>query len=186
MRARLAKAMSVTAWAAALLVAWTSVAGAATAAAVSPDAPVQPVQPLSVVRAPFLVSYASQLPPLMKDDSLLDQRANDLVAGQHRAIAAFAIGAGAAVVLGLVSVIDEQDDCFGSGLTRLCQRQPNWTLLAVAGGLFAASIVTGVVLSPHDNLVDVVNAWNQAHPDRPLALAPGIYVSDPTPPPATP
>lgn len=237
--------MKVAACAVALLVAWTSVARAATAVVVSPDAPVraeaaatgpvlqtfaagehvyvspevtagfrtiqlpdkrvgfisdgdvrldaaapaapvQPVQPLSVVRAPFLVSSSNQLPPLMKDDSLLDQRANDLVAGQHQAIAAFAIGGGAAVAVGLIGAIDEQNDCFGSGFTRMCQKQPNWTLLGVAAGLFAVGMLAGALLMPHDNLVDVVNAWNQAHPDRPLAIAPTAYASDPTPPPASP
>jgi hypothetical protein len=236
--------MRVGAWVAALVVAWTSVARAATAVVVSPDAPVragaaatapvlqtfaagehvyvspevtagfrtiqlpdqrvgfisdgdvrldtaapaapvQPIQPLSVVRAPFLVSSSSQLPSLMKDDSLLDQRANDLVARQHQAIAAAAIGGGAAVVVGLIGVIDEQDDCFGSGLTRMCQKQPNWTMLGVAGGLFAVGMLVGALLMPHDNLVDVVNAWNQAHPNRPLAIAPTAYASDSTPPPGT-
>jgi hypothetical protein len=237
--------MRVGAWAAALLVAWTTTAGAATAVVVSPDAPVRseaaatapvlqtfaagehvyvspavtagfrtiqlsdqrvgfisdgdvrldaaaptaPVQPLSVVRAPFLVSSSKQLPPLMKDDSLLEQRANGLVAGQHQAIGAFAIGGAAAVVVGLIGAIDEQNDCFGSGLTRLCQKQPNWTILGVAGGLFAAGMLVGALLMPHDDLVDVVNAWNQAHPDRPLAPAPPAYVSTrahQAPSPATP
>ena len=234
--------MRAGAWAVALLVAWTSVARAATAVVVSPDAPVraeaaatapvlqtfaagehvyvspevtagfrtiqlpgrrvgfisdgdvrldaaapvQPVQPLSVVRAPFLVSSSSQLPPLMKDDALLDQRANDLVAGQRRAITAFAIGGGAAVVVALISAIDEQNDCFGAGPTSMCQKQPNWTILGISGGLFAVSILVGALLIPHDTLVDVVNAWNQAHPDRPLAIAPTAYVPDPTPTPASP
>jgi hypothetical protein len=140
-------------------------------------APVQPIQPLSVVRAPFLVSSYSQLPQLMKDDSLLDQRANDLVAGRHQAIAAFAIGGAAAVVVGLIGAIDEQNDCFGSGFTRMCQKHPNFTILGVAGGLFAVGMLVGALLMPHDNLVDMVNAWNQAHPDRPLAIAPHAYVS---------
>jgi hypothetical protein len=240
--------MRVGAWAAALLVGWSSVAQAATAVVVSPDAPVraeagatapvlqtfaagehvyvspevtagfrtiqlpdkrvgfisdgdvrldtaapaapvQPIQPLSVVRAPFLVSSSNQLPPLMKDDSLLDQRANDLVAGQHQAIAAVAIGGGVAVLVGLIGAIDEQNDCFGSGFTSMCQKHPNFTVLGVAGGLFAVSMLVGALLLPHDNLVDVVNAWNQAHPDRPLAIAPAASVSHPPPrgdPPPTP
>jgi hypothetical protein len=174
----------VAAWAVALLVGWTSVARATTAVVGSPDAaaPPAPVQPLSVVRTPFLISSSSELPALMKDDSLLDQRANDLVAAQHRAVAAFAVGGGAAVVLGLISVIDEQNDCFGSGLTRSCQKEPNWTMLAVAGGFFAVGMLVGASLMPHDNLVDLVNAWNQAHPERPLAIAPIAYVSNLAPP----
>jgi hypothetical protein len=151
-----------------------------------PAAPVQPIQPFSVVRAPFLVSSANQLPPLMKDDPLLDQRASDLVARRHQGIAAVAIGGGAAVVVGLIGAIDEQNDCFGSGFTRMCQKQPNWTILGVAGGLFAVGMLVGGLLLPHDNLVDVVNAWNQAHPDRPLAVAPTAYLSDSTPPAASP
>jgi hypothetical protein len=154
----------------------------------APAEPVQPIQPLSVVRAPFLVSSYSQLPELMKEDSLLDQRANDLVAGRHQAIAAVAIGGGAAVVAGLIGAIDEQNDCFGSGFTRMCQKHPNFTILGVAGGLFAVGMLVGALLMPHDNLVDVVNAWNQAHPDRPLAIAPSPYAygSTPTPPPPSP
>jgi hypothetical protein len=64
--------------------------------------------------------------------------------------------------------------------------RPNWTILGVGGGLFAVSMLVGALLMPHDNLVDVVNAWNQAHPDRPLAIAPTAYVSDSTPLPASP
>jgi len=238
MRVRVANSMRVGAWAAALLVAWMSVAWAATAVVVSPDAPVraeaaatapvlqtfaagehvyvspevtggfrtiqlpdkrvgfisdgdvrleaaapvQPVQPLSVMRAPFLVSSSGQLPALMKNDSLLDQRANDLVARQHQATAAFAIGAGAALAVSLISLIDEQNDCIGSGFTRLCQKEPNWTVLGLAGGLFVVSMLVGASLMPDDKLVDVVNAWNQAHPERPLAIAPPAYVSYPAPP----
>ena len=187
--------MRVGAWASALLVAWTSAGWAATDA-VSPDAPdpaaaaatapVQPVQPLAVVRPPFLVSSSSELPELMKDDSLLARRANDMVAEGHQAVAAIAIGGGAAVVLGLISAIDEQNDCFGSGVTRMCQKQPNWTILGIAGGVFAVGLLVGGLLLPHDKPVDLVNAWNQAHPDRPLGMAPPAYASDAPPPPGAP
>jgi hypothetical protein len=171
MRAQVARSTSVGAWAAALLVAWTGIAQA------------EPVQPLSVARPPYLVSSSRELPALMKDDSLLGPRANNLVAQQHRAITAVAVGGGAAVVLGAIGMIAEQDDCFGSGFTRQCQKQPNWTILGVAGGVFAVGLLVGVMLMPSDNLVNLVNAWNLAHPDRPLGIAPATYeVSNATPP----
>jgi hypothetical protein len=48
---------------------------------------------------------------------------------------------------------------------------PNTGLPVTASVISLSGVLAAVLLSPkHDDLLDVINAWNVSHPDRPFEL----------------
>ncbi len=153
-----------------------------------------PVQPLSTAHSLFIVKDLDQLPELMKDDALLGPRARDLI---HSRKVAIGIGAGAGIASMLIAplaLVSTNTECVGSGSNQLCQQAPNFTFGYVAGGvLLVGGIVALAIMASAEDPIDLLNAWNQQHPDRPLTVAPSAVASpdssppmDTTPPPPTP
>ena len=143
-----------------------------------------PVQPLSTAHPLFIVKDLDQLADLTKDDALLGPRARDLVHNNHLA-AGVGIGAGvASLLIAPLALVFTNTDCVGSGSTQLCQQAPNFTFGYIAAGvlLVGGLIALGIATSA-DNPIDILNTWNQRHPDRPLTLAPAaVAPPDPSPP----
>ena len=153
-----------------------------------------PVQPLSTAHPLFIVKDLDQLADLTKDDALLGPRARDLVHKNHVAVGV-GIGAGlASLFIAPLALVFTNTECVGAGSMQLCQQAPNFTFGYIAGAvlLVGGLIALGIGTSA-DNPIDILNTWNQRHPDRPLTLAPGAIAPpdsspsmDMTPPPAPP
>jgi hypothetical protein len=144
-----------------------------------PAPPAAPVQPLSVVRPPLYIKDLDHLADLVKDDPPLDRRASDLA--ERLRDARIAYGASVLVLAAgtLTSFIVEKNDCVGSGPT-LCQQDPNLTYLLVGMGVSVVIAAIAFGTAPRrDEFIDVVNDWNQRHPDRPLAITPKFYAAPP-------
>jgi hypothetical protein len=157
-------------------------------------APAAPVQPLSTAHPLFIVQDLAQLADLTKDDALIGPRARDLAHSRHVA-AGVGIGAGvASLLIAPLALVFTNTDCVGSGSNQLCQQGPNFTFGYIAGGvLLVGGIVALAIAASGDNPIDILNGWNQRHPDRPLTLAPAATAApdfspppDMTPPPAPP
>jgi hypothetical protein len=145
-----------------------------------PAPPAAPVQPLSVVRPPLYIKDLDHLADLVKDDPPLEKRASDLA--DRLLDARIAYGASAFVLAAgtLTTFIVKKTDCVGSGPTMLCQQDPNLTYLLVGMGVSAVIAAIAFGTAPRrDDFIDVVNDWNQRHPDRPLAITPRFYVAPP-------
>jgi hypothetical protein len=145
-----------------------------------PAAPAAPVQPLSVTRPPLYIKHLDHLGDLVKDDPLLDNQASDLTYRQHNSRLVFGISLVTLAVVAVTPFLVKKTDCAGSGPTMLCQQDHNLIYLLVGSGISAAIAAIGLGFAPRrDEFIDVVNDWNQRHPDRPLAITPRFYAAPP-------
>ena len=139
-----------------------------------------PVQPLSVARPPLYIKNLDHLADLVKDDPLLDKRALDLVDRLQNSRIMYGISLVTLAAAAVTPFLIKKTDCVGSGPTMLCQQDPNLTYLLIGSGI---SVVIGAIafgMAPErDEYIDVVNDWNQRHPDRPLAITPTFYAAQP-------
>ncbi len=159
-----------------------------------PGAPVSPADaiPGPDLRARIYVKDLGQLADLVKEDAAVEARARGLTA---RTATALGVG-GVLGAMGLVVLLTGigNQSCHAesvalplSGPTtfQVCQGDPTQAL--VGGGIMAVGSLAWMLLMPGTgDVLDVVNAWNTSHPDRPFELSGGrremlSQVARPTP-----
>jgi len=145
------------------------------------------VLPVPDLRPRIYVKDLDHLADLVKEDPAVAAKARDLAS---RRTAAFAIGGGllatglAVTLTGLGKQTCEQQSIGfpGSGTLSVCQPDP--TQVIVGSVIQLAGVLTAAILAPkRGDLLDVLNAWNGAHPDRPFYLGhePLQQVAEPAP-----
>ena len=115
---------------------------------------------------------------LVKEDATLEASAQTLVARR-----AAAVGVGGTLLLtGLVVTLTGMGNqsCHdstpfpGSGTLHICEGDP--TQAAIGAAITAAGVLAAAIIFPKSgDLLDIINAWNTSHPDRPFELSGGRH-----------
>ena len=135
-----------------------------------------PRSPPPDLRPRLYVKDLDHLAQLVKEDAAVEARAQAL--GTRRT-AALGVG-GALFATGLVVALTGvgNQSCHdstpfpGAGTMRICESDPTQT--AIGAGITAAGALAAMIISPKSgDLLDVINGWNTAHPDRPFELSGG-------------
>ncbi len=133
------------------------------------------------LRARIYVSDLGQLADLVKEDAAIEAKARALTT---RSTTALAVG-GVLTATGLVVLLTGigNQSCHAesvalplSGPTsfQVCQGDPTQAL--VGGGIMAVGSLAWMLVAPRSgDVLDVINAWNTSHPDRPFELSSGRH-----------
>ena len=175
----------------AALASWATAARAAPGATTTPEGhaggaetgAVEPVPAPAAPTFPTFVADLDQLAFLVKGDSLLATKASDL-ATRRRVSAGILAGGGAlGFGIGMLGMVFTTRDCLDTGLGNppLCQNRPNFGFALVGLAVATVSALAGLAVMPSSReRAEIVDDWNQRHPDRPLTILPVVAV-DPRP-----
>ncbi len=130
-----------------------------------------PVQPIGgpAARAPIIyVKDLDHLADLTKADGVVHPMVNDLATRETTGGVIATVGGGAGLLaMFLAATFLRSQSCTGD----VCIRGPNVPLfIGGAVGLAAAATVGYVILPKRDDLLDVINAWNQRHTDNQFTI----------------
>jgi hypothetical protein len=148
------------------------------AVAVPPAAP-RPAPVLPAILVPDLrpriyVKDLDHLAELLKEDAPLQAKARDLSTRRTNALTVGGVLLSAGVLVAVMGATHETCDSEPAGRPPAQQIQvctPNVGLLVAGSVISMSGVLAAMLMSPkHDDLLDVVNAWNASHPDRPFEL----------------
>ncbi len=119
------------------------------------------------------------LAELVKDDPRIAAQARSIASRRTTALTVGGVTIAASSVVFLTGMGNqtcrqEPVPFPGSGSTRICQGDPTQTLIG-AGIAVAGSVLTALLWPTSSELLDVINDWNVAHPDRPFELSGGHH-----------
>lgn len=145
-------------------------------AAVSADAPTTSAEkPVTTPRARVFVKDLKHLSELVASDLEVRPKADDLVQRETSANVALYGGmiGGSAVALGGFFLLPKSD-CLDIGGQQSCgYGAEHFTALAIGSGLMIAGLVIYQVVKPdRKDVLDVLNLWNQRHPEEPFDATP--------------
>jgi hypothetical protein len=128
------------------------------------------------LRAPLYVKDLDHLAELVKSDPVIAPKANRITTRRRAAYATMGVGLGvsaALTVVGIKQMNREFDRAFDSpGF----EEPGNAGQATFASGLVVAvvTLITAAIIAPkHDDLLDVINGWNERHPEEPFEITPG-------------
>lgn len=130
------------------------------------------------LHAPIYVKDLDHLAQLVKADPVIAPEAARLATRKKAAIATWIVGAAAGLAItayGMKQMDDEFDRAFDSP----AMDQPgDEGKGAFVGGMVvtAVALVAGAIVAPKRNdLLDVINGWNQRHPEEPFEISGGHH-----------
>jgi hypothetical protein len=152
--------------------------------------PVPPSLPPALVvpdlRPRIFVKDLDHLAELVKEDPAVAAQARALASRERSALLIGGTLVATGVVVALAAVGRESCDAqpFGSQTIQVCHPTGQGQMV-LGGALSLGGALTAVALMPRrGDFLDVVNAWNVAHQDRPIELFP--LVAQVSPPPFPP
>ncbi len=144
------------------------------------------------LRARIYVKDLDQLAELVKEDAAVEAKARALSARSGTALAIGGVLTATGLVVLLTGIGNQSCETESvalplSGPTsfQVCQGDPTQAL--VGGGIMAVGSLAWMLLMPRSgDVLDLINAWNTSHPDRPFELSSGRHatlsqVARPTP-----
>lgn len=135
-----------------------------------------PKLPPPDLRPRVYVKDLDHLAQLVKEDAAVEAQAQALATRRTAALGVGGVLFASGLVVALTGLGNQ--NCHdstpfpGAGTMRICETDPTQT--AIGAGIAAAGALAAMVISPKPgDLLDVINGWNTAHPDRPFELSGG-------------